>query len=107
MDEDEQSEEGDEASTISEPTPIDIPSTIRWISTSREGSTAQSLSIPSSILPIFEATTVIVPEPLQPKQAPVCDVIGCEHPRKYKLVEDPSRGGCGMDHLKALQKERS
>ena len=42
-------------------------------------------------------------EPKKPKEVPICDVGGCGLPRKYKLVKDPSRGGCGMGHLKVLQ----
>ena len=37
--------------------------------------------------------------------APVCDVVGCKVPRKYRLVKDWKRGACGMEHLKVLESQ--
>ena len=102
VEEDDLSDEGDESSAVVDPTPPEKPTKIRWVSTCREGSAAQSLSIPSLVLPDFEAPATTVSELPQLKQVPICDIVGCDQPRKYKLVVDPSRGGCGMEHLKAL-----
>ncbi len=38
-----------------------------------------------------------------PSTKPMCDVEGCDVPRKYRLVQDWHRGACGMVHLKVLE----
>ena len=75
----------------------------RWISTSKQDCPALSFSVPPSLMDDPENATKNVVEPPRVKEVPRCDYGGCAQPRKYKLVKDPSRGGCGMEHLKALQ----
>ena len=103
VDPDEEGEEGEEEPITAAPTPPEVPTMFRWISTSKQDCPALSFSVPPSLLPDPDAMPKTVAEPPAPKQKPTCDVSGCGQPRKYKLVKDPSRGGCGMEHLKALQ----
>ena len=44
-----------------------------------------------------------VNEPPKPRPPAVCDVLGCEAKRKYRLVHDFERGACGMAHLQILK----
>lgn len=86
------------------PTPV-LPSLFRWVSSSRTDVPALTFSVPASLLP---GSSLEVPSNSQPqhpvtKSIPLCDMGGCTLPRKYKLVKDPTKGGCGLAHLKALE----
>ena len=83
------------------PTPTVNPTSFTWVSSSKPDSSFLSFSVPQSFIDTLNASAR-GPAP-EPKPTPICDVAGCTQPRKYKLVRDPSRGGCGMEHLKALQ----
>jgi len=101
-------EEADpEAEDSSVPAPVSIiPTTFRWISSSKPDTPAFTFSVPVGLLPEGTdkgSSRILSPTPPALKAPPACDVSGCTRPRKYKLVKDPTRGGCGMEHLKALQ----
>ncbi|EJD02932.1 uncharacterized protein FOMMEDRAFT_20129 [Fomitiporia mediterranea MF3/22] len=102
---DEEGEQEEDASVSATP-PI-VPTLFRWVSSTKPDSPALSFSVPPSLMPessLAQTTQSTQPtKPPQPKPTPLCDVRGCKLPRKYKLVKDPSKGGCGMEHLKALQ----
>ena len=104
-------QDGEEAPPEGSVTPI-LPTLQRWISTSKPNQPAFSFSIPVSLMPTpaIEAEYPFTTGPqraedyLPPKkEQPMCNIPGCGLPRKYKLVKDPMKGGCGMEHLKALQ----
>ena len=95
-------EEAEEAASVI-PTPPEVPTMFRWISTSKQDCPSLSFSVPLSLMPNADLKSRIIAQPPPVRQIPVCDVNGCGRPRKYKLVKDPSRGGCGIEHLKALQ----
>lgn len=99
-------EEGDQEGedTIVSAVPPAIPTLFRWVSSSKPDSPIMSFSVPPALMPetdALQALQGVSPPPT--KVTPLCDISGCSLPRKYKLVKDPSKGGCGMDHLKALQ----
>ncbi|KAH8119153.1 PAPA-1-like conserved region-domain-containing protein [Phellopilus nigrolimitatus] len=96
-------QDAEDASTSA--TPLVVPTLFRWVSSSKPGSSSLSFSVPPALLPDLDplhAKSSVI-QPLEPKPTPICDVKGCTLPRKYKVVKDPTRGGCGMEHLKALQ----
>ncbi|THH10663.1 hypothetical protein EW145_g1179 [Phellinidium pouzarii] len=101
---DEEAEQDAEDTFVIGPAPV-VPTLFRWISTNKSDSLALSFSVPPSLLPDCDdlQNCTLAAGPFEPKSPPLCDVNGCTQPRKYKLVKDSSRGGCGMDHLKALQ----
>ncbi|KAL5507536.1 hypothetical protein ACEPAH_6992 [Sanghuangporus vaninii] len=95
-------QEGEETSMPAAPPPV--PTLFRWVSSSKSDGLALSFSVPPSLLldsGTPQNTTTTRPPPS--KRTPQCDVSGCTLPRKYKLVKDPTKGGCGIEHLKALQ----
>ncbi|KAI5890491.1 uncharacterized protein SCHCODRAFT_02507043 [Schizophyllum commune H4-8] len=47
---------------------------------------------------------VAPPEEAKPSQSKSCAVSGCAQPLKYRLVRDWTIGGCGLEHLRALEK---
>ena len=103
VDPDEEGEQDGEEAVAAVPPPA-IPTMFRWISTSKPDSPALSFSVPPSLMPDPETVQRMnAGPPPETKGVPTCDVGGCGLPRKYKLVKDPTRGGCGMEHLKALQ----
>ncbi|KAI5119866.1 hypothetical protein M0805_000700 [Coniferiporia weirii] len=98
---DEEAEQDAEDASVPAPIPV-IPTLFRWVSSSKPDSLVLSFSVPPSLLP--DPNSAKSSAPVLPQSAtPQCDVNGCTLPRKYKLVKDPKRGGCGMEHLKALQ----
>ncbi|KAF8438897.1 hypothetical protein L210DRAFT_980080 [Boletus edulis BED1] len=92
-----------------------IPTMYRWISTTKPlpgdaepGSRDETLgrmeltfSVP--VLVLQPDATLPSETRLPPVEAPVCDVGGCKRVRKYRLVRDWLKGGCGMEHLKFLE----
>lgn len=87
-----------------------LPTLFRWVSSSKPDAPAFSFSVPASFFPepaegenSPAPAAAAVAKPPAPKPIPTCDVKGCTLPRKYKLVKNPTMGGCGMEHLKALQ----
>ncbi|KAG2028421.1 PAPA-1-like conserved region-domain-containing protein, partial [Suillus americanus] len=66
-----------------------IPTTWRWISSTRP----------------LTNSALLAPQPPLPKEKPQCDVPGCTETRKYRLVRDWVRGACGLMHLKVLEVE--
>ena len=44
------------------------------------------------------------PEDRKPQLSKSCAVSGCAQPLKYRLVRDWTIGGCGLDHLRALER---
>lgn len=108
------------------PTPV-IPTTYRWISSSRVDTArtrkekergeepeprtmSLSFSVPITALPPVASDAqgaMDVDEPPEPARRNVgalgCDVPGCSERRKYRLVRDFRRGACGMAHLKVLE----
>ena len=99
-DAEEEEQEGEEAAAPVRP-PV-IPTLFRWVSSSKPDAPVLSFSVPPSMMPeMAQAAKNLGPPP--PRETPTCDVRGCSLPRKYKLVKDPSKGGCGLEHLKALQ----
>ncbi|KAI0061913.1 hypothetical protein BV25DRAFT_714575 [Artomyces pyxidatus] len=119
--------EGDEEFPTETVTPVieDIPTSYRWISTSKHVTThavddqmagaedkkmTLSFAVPLAALPL--ALNVDDPpkmdvdeQPVKAREAPQCDVEGCVAGRKYRLVRDWQRGACGMDHLKVLERQ--
>ncbi|KIJ63879.1 hypothetical protein HYDPIDRAFT_112856 [Hydnomerulius pinastri MD-312] len=101
--------------------PIEItPTTYRWVSTTKplsptvvgeadgahpksEGKMRLMFSVPVSVLPseVVEPPITNLNPPMSTR--PVCDVSGCQQPRKYRFVKDWMKGACGMDHLKVLE----
>lgn len=101
-----------------------IPTSYRWISTSRTSSAtsdaavladaerkmAITFSVPIAVLPPTPsegelAKMDVDDPPKRPRGTPTCDVEGCTSHRKYRLVKDWERGACGMDHLKFLERQ--
>ena len=98
-----------------------VPVMYRWISTSKgreaaddrgslEKTMTLSFSVPISVMGVAIATSPEHADKAQARTAPVkidgpslCDVAGCTALRKYRLVEDWTRGACGMQHLKLLE----
>ncbi|KAL1670017.1 PAPA-1-like conserved region-domain-containing protein [Schizophyllum commune] len=54
-----------------------------------------TFSVPPAVAP---------PEEARPSLSKSCAVSGCAQPLKYRLVRDWTIGGCGLDHLRALEK---
>lgn len=116
-------QDDEEAAEGSEPPAIVLPTMYRWVSsvkteTNAEGETvktmALSFSVPTTVIPVpyqdgstGEAAPMeidgqpLVPPPVKPVH--LCDVPGCDVPRKYRSVKDWQRGACGMAHLKTLE----
>lgn len=111
------------------PEPVEtVPTSYRWISTIKPPAVAMltttstcddvamdddgteikmrlTFSVPVCALPaervLAQAGQVRIP----PGTIPICDVSGCGHARKYRLVKDWMKGACGMDHLKDLERQ--
>ena len=108
-----------DAEDASVPVPVPaLPTLFRWVSSSKLDTPALSFSVPVAYLPdqppdgengVGAGGAPVPPlaisplKPPEPKPVPLCDVKGCQLPRKYKLVKNPTMGGCGMEHLKMLQ----
>ena len=108
--EDEEADPDAEESSAPAVVPV-VPTMFRWVSSTKSDTPAFTFSIPVNLLPEdpgegssgkVKTSGASSPTPMS-KLVPICDVRGCSQPRKYKLVKDPSKGGCGMEHLKALQ----
>ena len=56
--------------------------------------------MPSEVAPVESSSGLAQPAAVA---KPICDVQGCSSLRKYKSVKDPTKGGCGMEHLKMVQ----
>lgn len=78
-----------------------LPTLYRWISSNREGTPTISLSIPTTLL-VEERKDASIQEKAR-ENIRFCDIAGCQQPMKYKLVNNPSLGGCSLEHWRALQ----
>lgn len=113
------------------PEPVEvIPTSYRWISTIKPPPAAATLtststsedvamrdnnvaevkmrmtfSVPVCVLPAEHVPARVGQVRMPPATIPICDVSGCGHARKYRLVKDWMRGACGMDHLKDLERQ--
>ncbi|KAI6104162.1 hypothetical protein F5141DRAFT_171301 [Pisolithus sp. B1] len=111
------------------PEPVEtIPTSYRWISTIKPPAAAMltttstcddvamsdertevkmrlTFSVPVCALPAEHVQAQVGQVGIPPGRIPVCDVSGCGHARKYRLVKDWMKGACGMDHLKDLERQ--
>lgn len=110
---------------------VQVPTMYRWISTSRipaptplAGETERpadpaeqhmqiTFSVPVTALPqplVDNAATsssnaAMANAPFHARTRPItCSAPGCSNPFRYRLVKDWTRGACGVQHLKLLEK---
>ncbi|KII86692.1 hypothetical protein PLICRDRAFT_265132 [Plicaturopsis crispa FD-325 SS-3] len=103
--------EADEA----EPIIPDVPTTYRWISSTRNSGDVEggrmtiTLGVPVHAIPQvddadkMDVEAVLGVATVDRKGDPICNVEGCTKDRKYRLVRDWTRGACGISHLKILE----
>ncbi|KAI6006897.1 PAPA-1-like conserved region-domain-containing protein [Pisolithus albus] len=112
------------------PEPVEmVPTSYRWISTIKPPAVAVlsttsacdddvamngggtevkmrlTFSVPVCALPAEHVQAQVGQVRMPPATIPICDVSGCGHARKYRLVKDWMKGACGMDHLKDLERQ--
>ncbi|KAI0310783.1 hypothetical protein OF83DRAFT_829729 [Amylostereum chailletii] len=113
--------EGDEEVIVDAVTEIlaPVPTFYRWISTSRPPPSSASNTSERHMQLSFSVPVAAFPDPssvemrmdvddtpgrTKGRETPRCDVEGCAGVRKYRLVRDWTRGACGMDHLRSLER---